>query len=111
MDYPLCDRTVTVYRKEAGAVTRTVVEGCFYSYSLSRTDSESGCRRDTACLLVIPGDGFMPRLGDRVYDGIGPDTVDWDSFLPATVAGLGQIEYVTPRYFGGSLCHTEAGSR
>ena len=102
---PLCDRTVTVYRKEGDRVTRTVVQGCFYQY-------EDVLGEDTfqrKCLLIRPGaEGFRP--GDRVLDGVGPEEVSWEGFLPVNVPGLSELSYATPWYWAGEYSHWEAGN-
>ena len=109
MRYPLCDRTVTVYRLENGQVSRFVVEGCFYRHQEHMTEEVSGLRIDRKCLLVIPGEQFLPRVGDRVCEGIGPEEIDWDSLLPVYVPTLTELNYVAPQYWMGAVCHIEAG--
>ena len=106
MTYPLCDQTVTVYRQEGDCVTRRVIENTFYSYE----DKLEKSRFSRHFLLILPGaEDIHP--GDRVFDGIGPETVVWNSFLPVTVPGLSQVQYVKPISVGGILCHREAGRR
>ena len=51
------------------------------------------------------------EIGDRVYDGIGPETVVWEQFLPINTPGLSQVAYVMPCYFRGALHHMEAGRK
>lgn len=107
---PQFSQTVTLYRSTAEGITRQVLDGCFYSWQTAQTEDAQGVRQQTKFLLVIPGGGdILP--GDRVFDGIGPETVDWERFLPVNVVGLSQVAYVTPCYFGSVLCHTEAGRR
>ena len=107
---PQFSQTVTLYRKKAEGVSRQVLDGCFYSWQTEQTEEEAGLRQDTRFLLVIPGACDI-RPGDRVFDGIGPETVEWERFLPVCVPGLSQVAYVKPCYFGSILCHTEAGRR
>ena len=109
--YPLCDQTVTVYRKEVGGITRRVLGSCFYHWEQRQVESEEGYRQVTKFLLILPGNSFRLRIGDRVLDGVGPKTVDWETFLPVNVQGLGEVAYVTPWYWEGKLCHTEAGRK
>lgn len=104
---PLCDQTVTVYRKDA----RLVVENCFYRYTRTQDSSNLGSRQERTFLLVVPAGGYAPEIGDRIYPGIGPVTVEWETFLPCTVEGLGEVTYVTPWYFDGRLHHFEAGRK
>ena len=102
-------RTVTAYRFAQGKVERRVLKDCFYQYQPARRESPEGVCEETKFLLLIPGlDPIAP--GDRVYDGVGPEEVDWDRFLPVNVPGLSQAAYVT-RYDTGPLCHTEAGRK
>lgn len=113
VDYSLCDQTVTVYRRQGNGVNRWTVKNCYYSWRQEQTEDESGVRRETKCLLIMPGKNVQVRIGDRVYEGTGPyvDVKKWGSFLPATVPGLAQINYVTPYYWEGELCHIEAGRK
>ena len=111
MRYPLCDRTVTVYRLEQGSVRRFVVEKCFYRYETKLAEENAGLRMDRKCLLVVPGNHFIPQVGDRVFDGIGPETVEWNSFLPVFVESLTELNYAAPQYWLGKHCHTEAGRK
>ena len=105
----LCRQVVTLYRSQEQGITRHVVEGCFYNYEDAVTQDVPGGRLERKFLLVIPGDvAVFP--GDRVYDGIGPEDVDWDSFLPVCVPGLSIAQYVH-RYSWGGLDHTEAGRK
>jgi len=100
---PLCDRTVTVYRRADGAVQRRVLTGCFYSYR----DQRDGETRRRQFLLIAPHE--IPLApGDRVWDGVGPENVDWEVFLPHCVPGLSQVEEVTPYYIDGCFSHWEA---
>ncbi len=110
MRYPLCDRTVTVYHQENGMVSRRVAENCFYRWEDACREDGQGISFGRKFLLVQPGE--MPIYpGDRILDGIGPETVDWEAFIPENVPGLSVAGYATPRYFAGRLCHYEAGRR
>lgn len=111
MRYPLCDQTVTLYRQEQGVARRFVVEGCFYRHQEEMTETDSGLRLERKCLLVVPGEKFLPRVGDRVFAGIGPEEVDWDSFLPVFVETLTELNYVAPQHWMGAVCHIEAGRK
>lgn len=113
LDYSLCDRTVTVYRKREDGITRLVADGCYYAWQEEQTVDEEGCRRETTFLLVMPGDTQRVFVGDRVFDGVGPevDTDGWAAFIPAKVAGLAEVSYVMPCYWDGKLCHVEAGRK
>lgn len=106
MTYPLCDRTVTVYRQEGNTVTRQMIENTHYHYEDKLEDGLFSRR----FLLILPGAEEI-RPGDRVFDGIGPENVQWDNFLPVCIPGLSQVQYVTPIYLGNTLCHREAGRK
>ena len=113
MDYPLCVQTVTVYRLTPEGVSRQVIEGCFYSYRIEEETDEWGKRQETTFLLVVPGEVQHLCIGDRIFDGVGPEITaqQWQSFLPVQVPGLSQVEYLRPCYRDGRLCHTEAGKK
>ena len=95
---PLCDRTVTLYRSDG---TRQVVENCCYRYR----DVQGADNFFREFLLIAP---VELRPGDRIFDGIGPEQVDWETFLPVSVPGLSQAEYARYWDFPG-LSHWEAG--
>lgn len=113
MDYSLCDQTVTIYRRQLNTINRQVVEGCHYSWKEVQTEDVMGIRRQRLCLLILPADAADIQIGDRVYDGIGPQisAAGWYTFLPVTVEGLSEINYVSPCYWEGTLCHIEAGRK
>lgn len=111
MQYPLCNQTVTLYRKTGEGVLRQVIPNCFYRWELLRQETDRGIWDDTRCLLVIPGDDPIPRVDDRIFQGVGPENVDWETFLPVNVPGLSQLNYVAPQYWQGKHCHTEAGRK
>ena len=104
--YPLCDRTVTLYRNTGEKVERQVLEGCFYRYE----DILSGEQFARKFVLIHPGAEEI-RPGDRVYDGIGPEQVVWAEFLPITLPGLAEVSYAAPWYWEGKVVHWEAGRK
>lgn len=112
LDYSLCNQTVTVYRLEGGSVKRQVFHNAHYQYTVHQVMDQQGRRQETKCLLLLPGEADL-QPGDRVYDGIGTEltTEKWKHFLPVTVTGLSEISYVTPYFWDGQLCHTEAGRK
>lgn len=110
LDYGLCNQTVTLYRRRGDTVSRQVVEGASFLYGAEQAADHLGTRRETPFQLIIPGDAQL-QPGDRVYDGIGPEEVDWDTFLPVTVPGLVEAEYVEEHRWQGDICHTRAGRR
>ena len=105
-DYSLCDQTVTVYRRN----WRRVAENCHLSRQRSTPTQSYGKSEEKRFLLIIPGD-FPLQPGDRIYDGIGPETVDWDRFLPALVPELYEVSFVKPCVWDGETVHWEAGNR
>ena len=104
MPFPmeLCDRVVTLYRPRKGEVLRQVTKG-FYHYKnvweIQRFTREF--------LLVLPED-IPLQPGDRVFAGVGPETVDWEQFLPVQVEGLSQVGKASPYWFRGAFHHWEA---
>lgn len=113
LDYSLCDQTVTVYRKDRNTITRRLIDGCYFAWEEAQTEDEYGIRRETKCRLILPGDNNQVRIGDRVYAGVGPSVnlQSWSTFLPVTVSGLAEINYVSPCYWEGEICHIEAGRK
>ena len=108
---PLCGQTVTVYRMEQGNVSRQVVRNCYYHQSAGETDTLLGAEGQHIFQLICEPGAYTPKIGDRVYPGIGPKQVDWETFLPCTTSGLGEISYVTPWYLQGKLHHFESGRK
>lgn len=106
LDYALCRQTVTVYRFEDGRLQRLVVDGCYYAWEDRR---EGGF--DRKFLLVMPGNTQRVFVGDRIYDGVGPEAVDWKDFIPVKVAGLSEVAYVRPWFWEGRMEHLEAGRK
>ena len=104
MPFPmeLCNRLVTIYRPRKGEILRQ--EGkAFYHYK----DIWSEGRFRRSCLLILPVDlELLP--GDRIFDGIGPEKVEWSSFLPVEVPGLSQVRTASPYRFRDSFHHWEA---
>ena len=104
MPFPmeLCDRVVTVYCPRKGKLQRLVTRGFYHYKDVQREDRF--CRE---FLLVLPEElSLLP--GDRVFDGVGPEAVDWVTFLPVTVPGLSQVGAVAPYRFRGQFHHIEA---
>jgi len=113
VNYALCDQTVTVYRLRDGQVQRQVLENCGYSWQNTEVDDELGCRRETKCLLILPGEEQTIFPGDRVFDGVGPavTAARWAEFVPVLVPTLAEVAYVMPVRLGGQICHWEAGRK
>lgn len=112
LDYGLCDQTVTVYGLRGGRVFRQVMENARYSWEVQQITDVLGTRQETLFQLIMPGkNSLLP--GDRIYDGVGPEITaeQWEEFLPVTVPGLSQVQYVKPCYWQGTICHIEAGRK
>ena len=106
--YPLCNQTVTVYRPDG---TRTVLQNCYYQFLDCPTEGVSDASFHRKFLLIAPGEKQRVFAGDKVFDGIGPENIDWDTFLPVNTPGLCQVAYAQGWYWDGKHCHTEAGRK
>lgn len=106
LDYSLCDQTVTLYGIREGVLQRRVAENCHLAAQQELTESIHGKSRQNRFLLIIPGDADL-QPGDRVFDGIGPEIVDWQSFVPAFTEKLYEIGRVQRHRWNGQVCHVE----
>ena len=109
LDYSLCVQTVTVYRNVDGKVCRQVAENCCLSRQTAVPTEQYGKSMEKKFLLIIPGEEMPLLPGDRVFDGIGPETVDWETFVPASVPALYEVSFARPCYWDGEITHWEAG--
>lgn len=109
--HPLCDQTVTVYRLEEDGVVRNQIDNCFFRWEDVVREDEMGQRLDRKFRLIVPGPEQQVFVGCRVLPGSGPQITpaQWPQFIPAKVQNLCDVEYASPKYFAGSLHHTEAG--
>lgn len=104
LDYSLCAMTVTVYSENG---ERRVLNDVHYEFTRERQTAAGKAAAVSDFLLVIPGeDPISP--GDKVVLGIGAEDIPWEALHPAAVENLGIVRTVKPRYFRGTLCHTEA---
>lgn len=110
LDYTLCDRTVTLYRKRGDTVKRQVLRNCYLQQNNSIPTESYGKSRLKTFLLIIPGDVPL-QPGDRIFDGIGPVEVDWAGFVPALVPEVYELSFAKPCYWEGKIAHWEAGHR
>lgn len=110
---PLFDKTVTVYRLTETGVARQELDNCFFVWEDRLQEDEIGEHTYRKFRLIVPGPEQQVFTGCRVLPGIGPavNTQQWKTFIPAKVENLCEAAYVCPRYFGGQLCHTEAGQK
>lgn len=112
VDYRLCNQTVTVYHKEGDKYLRTVYDRAFLDHKKTQTVDKTGSKEANSFLLVIPGAAQSVFVGDKVYDGIGPEIADraaWAAFIPAKVPGLVVVDYADLKKWNGNIVHTEAG--
>lgn len=113
VDYRLCNQTVTVYHWDGGTeYERKVFNNAFLDFRKTQNVDKTGSSEVNSFLLVIPGSVVPVAVGDKVMHGEGPEIVtreDWAAFIPAKVPGLVVVKYVDPKYWHGSVVHTEAG--
>ena len=112
VDYRLCNQAVTVYHKDGDKYIRTVHERAFLDHKKTQTVDRTGSKEANSFTLVIPGISQSVFVGDKVYDGIGPEIADreaWAAFIPAKVPGLVVVSYADPKKWNGNIVHTEAG--
>ena len=114
-DYSLCQQTVTVYHMEGGTVTRTVYPKAYLEHKRAESVSRTGSAETNTFLLVIPSDMQACHVGDKVFDGEGPEVPEhdalswWRSLIPTKVDGLVVVRNVAVRRWAGNIVHTEAG--
>lgn len=111
VDHSLCNQTVTVYRNDNGSLQRFVAEDCHYVWEDVTVTDVAGTRFERRFLLIMPGSRQRVFPGDRIYNGVGPEAVNWREFIPVKVEGLSETAYVRPRWWGGEICHVEAGRK
>lgn len=113
VDYSLCNQTVTVYHWDgADTYTRKVFHNAFLDFKKTQNVDKTGSKEVNSFLLVIPGSEVPVAVGDKVIHGEGPEVNSrdaWASFIPAKVEGLVVVKFVDPKYWHGSVVHTEAG--
>ena len=113
VDYRLCDQTVTIYHWDGKETyTRTVRTDAFLDFKKTQNVDKTGSREAGSFLMVIPGPAVSVAVGDKVLMGEGPEVAtreEWAALIPARVEGLVAVKYVDPKYWRGSVVHTEAG--
>lgn len=113
VDYSLCNQTVTVYHWDGkDTYTRKVFTEAFFESKKVQNVDKTGSSEANSFLLVIPGDSVPVAVGDKVLHGEGHEIATreaWASFIPAKVPGLVVVKWVDPKYWHGSVVHTEAG--
>lgn len=113
VDYSLCNQTVTIYHWDGGTTyTRKVITNAFLDFKKIQNVDKTGSKEANSFLLVIPGYEVPVAVGDKVMLGEGPEIStreEWAAFIPSKVDGLVVVKYVDPKYWRGSVVHTEAG--
>ena len=113
VDYSLCTQTVTVYHWDGkDTYTRKVFMDAFLDFKKTQNVDKTGSSEVNGFLMVIPGPSVPVALGDKVLLGEGPEVATreaWAAFIPAKVPGLVVVKWVDPKYWHGSIVHTEAG--
>lgn len=112
VNYRMCNQTVTVYHQNGNKYVRTVYDHAFLDYKKTQTVDKTGSKEANSFLLIIPGDAQSVFIGDKVYDGVGPEIADreaWAAFIPSKVSGLVVVSYADPKKWNGTIVHTEAG--
>ena len=63
---------------------------------------------DTLRGYIVAADHVGAGTGDKVLLGIGPEIRRWEDLQVETTDTLALVTSVQPRYWRGTLCHTEA---
>ena len=106
LHYSLCDHTVTLYRIREESIQCQVINNCYFALEAGQKEALSGKSRLNKFLLIIPGD-FDLQPGDRVFDGIGSEEVNWQAFAPAFTDGLYEVGRVKKQLWEGEVTHVE----
>lgn len=113
VDYSLCNQTVTVYHWDGKTTyTRKIFTNAFLDFRKTQNVDKTGASEVNTFLLVIPGAVVPVAVGDKVLLGEGPEIhsrEEWAALIPTKVPGLVVVKYVDPKYWHGSVAHTEAG--
>ncbi|MBQ3000388.1 MAG: hypothetical protein IJD63_01425 [Oscillospiraceae bacterium] len=104
MDYPLCNQTVTVYRKVGEEVHRYEYTGCHLQRKAVAVRDGFGTFLNWEFFLIVPGDRQV-MAGDRVVAGRGMTGQKWGDLGSAMSVG-----YAKPYILDGRIVHWEAGS-
>ena len=112
--YDLCDQTVTVYHKTDGKeeYARKVYSCAFLDRKKTQSVDKTGSKDANSFLLVIPGNEQSVFVGDKVFEGVGPEITtsdEWRKFIPSTTPELVVVSYADPKRWNGIIVHTEAG--
>ena len=105
MEYPLCNQTVTLYRKEGEEIHRYLYRECYLEKKAVLVRDNFGTFLKWEFLLIVPGDRQV-MAGDRVVEGEGKNKVVWEELGNAPT-----VTYAKPYFLDGRICHWEAGSK
>ena len=105
MDYPLCNQTVTIYRKVGEEVHRYVYTDCHFQKKAVVVRDHFGTFLKWQFLLIVPGDRQV-MVGDRVVSGLGKNKMPWQELQSSPTVG-----YAKPYMLDGRIVHWEAGSK
>lgn len=105
MDYPLCDQTVTVYRKVGEEIHRYEYPGCHLQNKAVLVRDQFGTFLKWEFLLIVPGDRQV-MVGDRVLAGRTKAYREWEK-----LGGAMEVAYAKPYILDGKIVHWEAGSK
>lgn len=108
MDYHLCNQTVTVYRKAQDTVCRQVIPNAYFAAEQGVSHTNLGQDKKRSFLLIVPGPQVQIFVGDRVLPGVGPQDVDWNTFVPSQVEDLVEVGRTRHYRWDGKICHVEA---
>lgn len=112
-DYSLCNQTVTVYhQREQGIYEHSILSNAFLDFQKTRNTEKLGTKEVNSFLLVVPCERQLVFPGDKVLFGVGGEIKtreEWAALIPAKVSGLLIVQSVDVKYFGGEICHLEAG--
>ena len=104
MDYPLCNQTVTVYRKVGEEIHRYEYPDCHLQKKVVLVRDDFGTFLKWEFLLIVPDDRQV-MAGDRVVEGRGKVVRSWQE-----LNGAMSVAYAKPYILDGKIVHWEAGS-
>ena len=104
MEYPLCNQTVTVYRREGEKIHRYEYTDCHLQRKTVLVRDDFGTFLKWEFLLIVPGDRQV-MAGNRVVAGFGRIYQQWEDLRDAM-----EVAYAKPYILDGRIVHWEAGS-
>lgn len=111
--YGMCNQIVTIYHwDQKETYTTTVAEQAFFEHKKTQNVDKTGRHEANSFLLVIPGETVRVAVGDKVLVGRGEEVSTreaWSALNSARVPNLVVVKWVNPKYWHGTVVHTEAG--